>query len=114
MNTVTIPLALLAGLFATELSAELTVASPFTNNAVLQRDMPVPVWGTADARANVTVKFAGQSKSATANSEGKWKVQLDPLPASLSPRSLTIGSSKNSSIEPVSYTHLTLPTNREV
>ena len=99
MNTVTIPLALLAGLFATELSAELTVASPFTNNAVLQRDMPVPVWGTADARANVTVKFAGQSKSATANSEGKWKVQLDPLPASLSPRSLTIGSSKNSSIE---------------
>ena len=43
--------------------ADLAVASPFTDNAVLQRDMPVPVWGTADAAATVTVKFGGQQLS---------------------------------------------------
>ena len=81
-------LALLPGL----LTAELTVASPFTNNAILQRDQPIPVWGSADAGKTITVKFSDQAKSAISDSDGKWKIQLDPLPASHEPRSLTIES----------------------
>ena len=38
--------------------AELTVASPFRDQAVLQRDMTVPVWGTGDAGTTVTVHDA--------------------------------------------------------
>ena len=104
MNThffskVTLAWALALILLPTSLLAELTVASPFTNNAVLQRDMPVPVWGTADTGATVTVKFAGQSKSTTTDSKGKWKVQLAPLQSSLTPHVLTITSSKNHELE---------------
>ncbi|MDF1862156.1 MAG: sialate O-acetylesterase [Verrucomicrobiales bacterium] len=62
--------------------AEFSLASPFTNHMVLQRDQPVPVWGTAKAGAKVTVNFAGQKKTAVANDEGKWQLKLDALKAS--------------------------------
>jgi sialate O-acetylesterase len=41
--------------------------------------MPVPVWGTATPGEKVTVKIAGQTKSATAGADGKWMVRLSPL-----------------------------------
>ena len=55
------------------------LSSMFTNHAVLQRDMPVPVWGWADAGDEVIVEIGGQSKTAKADSNGKWRVTLDPL-----------------------------------
>lgn len=79
-------------------AAELTLASPFTDHAVLQRDMPVPVWGTADAGATVTVEFAGQVKQAVADSSRHWNVVLDPMAASSKPRKMIIQSSNNPSI----------------
>jgi hypothetical protein len=36
------------------------LGAPFRDNAVLQRDMKVPVWGWSDAGNSVTVEFAGQ------------------------------------------------------
>ena len=48
---------------------------------VLQRDLPVPVWGTAAPNENVTVKFRDQQKKTTASADGKWSVKLDPLKA---------------------------------
>jgi len=71
-------------------AAELTVGSLFTNNAVLQRDLPVPVWGTAEPGRKVTVTFAGQEKTATAGENGKWSLKLDPLAASAEDRTLTV------------------------
>lgn len=79
--------------------AEFTVASPFTDNAVLQRDKPVPIWGTADPDTKITVEFSGKTKSSVADSKGRWSVQLDPLPASHEPRSLRISDSGDSRIE---------------
>ena len=73
--------------------AELSVASPFTNNAVLQQDMPVPVWGWADSGSKVAVEFAGQKKATTADADGRWQVKLDPLAASFDPRELTVSAS---------------------
>ncbi|MEM9365486.1 MAG: sialate O-acetylesterase [Planctomycetota bacterium] len=70
--------------------AELSLASPFTDNAVLQRDRPVPIWGTSAPEATVTVQFARQTKTAVADSEGHWKVTLDPMPASQDPRDLSV------------------------
>jgi sialate O-acetylesterase len=57
---------------------------------VLQREKPVAVWGWADAGEAVTVAFAGQSKTVTADAEGKWSLRLDALPASAEPRSLVV------------------------
>lgn len=72
------------------LLADVSPAPLFTDRAVLQRDKPVPVWGTADAGETVTVTFQGQTKSTTAGADGRWRVTLDPLPASARPASLTL------------------------
>ncbi len=72
------------------LFAAVTPAPLFQDNAVLQRDKPVPVWGTANAGEKITVTFAGQTKSATAAEDGRWSVTLDPLPASAEPATLTL------------------------
>lgn len=66
--------------------AGLVPASVFTDNMVLQRDRPVTVWGTAVPEEAVTVEFAGQLKTATADTNGRWHVVLDPLVASKEPR----------------------------
>ena len=69
-------------------------AAPFTDNMVLQRGRRVPVWGTAQSGENVTVSFAGQTKRGTAGTDGRWRVDLDPLAASKEPRTLVIGERK--------------------
>ena len=71
-----------------------TPAAPFTDNMVLQRDMPVPVWGTAQSGETVTVSFGGQTKRCTADTNGCWSVTLDPMEASREPRTLAIGERK--------------------
>ena len=42
-------------LFAVAARAEVKLASPFTSHMVLQREKPVPVWGTAESGEAVTV-----------------------------------------------------------
>jgi sialate O-acetylesterase len=64
----------------------------FTDHMVLQRDMPVPVWGEVKPGEEVTVEFAGQKKSAKADASGKWMVKLDPLAASSEPREMIVRS----------------------
>ncbi len=75
------------------LAAAVTLASPFTSHMVLQREMAAPVWGTADSGESVTVEFAGQRKSATAGADGRWRVNLDALPASADGRIMTVTGS---------------------
>ncbi|HEX8371238.1 MAG TPA: sialate O-acetylesterase [Chthoniobacterales bacterium] len=62
----------------------------FSNNAILQRDKPIPVWGTADAGEKVTVTFTGKTAAATADATGKWRVELPALPANATPADLVI------------------------
>jgi sialate O-acetylesterase len=72
--------------------AELRVPSIFNSGMVLQSGKAVPVWGEADAGAEVTVEFAGQKKTAVTSASGKWRVNLDPMPVSSDPRTLTVHS----------------------
>ncbi len=44
-------------------SADVSVTHEFSNNMVLQRELPVSVYGTADPGESVTVEFAGQKVS---------------------------------------------------
>ncbi len=85
----------LAGLCAVVHAGEPKLAGVFSDHAVLQRDMAVPVWGTADAGTELVVAFAGQKKTAVADANGKWSAKLDPMPASAEPRELTISDAKN-------------------
>ena len=53
MKTTSAAFALCALLLPAALFAEVKLASPFTSHMVLQREMKVPVWGTAEAGANL-------------------------------------------------------------
>ena len=57
---------------------------------VLQRDARVPIWGWAAPGESITVRFAGQETTATADDAGRWRVSLDPLRASAEPATLTV------------------------
>jgi len=63
---------------------------PFGDNAVLQRQMKVPVWGWSKPGVKVTVEFAGQKKTALAAKDGKWMLRLDKLEASFEPAEMVI------------------------
>ncbi len=69
---------------------DVTVNEVFSDHMVLQRDIALPVWGTASAGHRVTVEFAGQAASTLADAAGKWSVKLPPLAASNISRPLTI------------------------
>ena len=68
-------------LLSNAVRADMTLGSPFGDGMVLQRDMPVPVWGWAEPGQRVEVAFQGQTKGATAGDDGAWRVALDPLKA---------------------------------
>jgi sialate O-acetylesterase len=72
------------------LRADVVPAPLFTDNAVLQREKPIPVWGKAAAGEKVSVSFAGQTLSTTADADGKWRVDLAALPANANPSGLVI------------------------
>jgi sialate O-acetylesterase len=74
------------------LFADVTPNGLFADNAVLQRGMRVPVWGTAADGERVSVKFGGQ-KVSTVTKDGKWKVWLAPMKASSTPQTMTITGS---------------------
>jgi sialate O-acetylesterase len=49
----------------------------FSDGMVLQRNKPIPVWGWADANEKVEIHFNKQTKTITADKNGKWMVKLD-------------------------------------
>lgn len=76
-----VPLLTLALSFAAHRPADAAVKLPalFSDHAVLQRSIAVPIWGTADPGEEVTVSLAGQTQTTKAGADGKWKVALQPL-----------------------------------
>ncbi len=57
----------------------LTLARPFMDHMVLQRNKPIPVWGTAQANQLITVEIGTQKKSIKSAYDGTWKVILEPM-----------------------------------
>lgn len=97
MNRPPLPARALAGLLG--LAASLSLAAPasadvrlpavFGDHMVLQQKQADKVWGRAEPGEEVAVSIAGQTRSATADGQGKWSVTLDPLPAG-GPHELTV------------------------
>lgn len=81
----------LAALFFSAFPANaLELGAPFSDHAVLQRQLPVPVWGWSKPGTEVTVEFAGQKQTAKAAENGKWMVSLSALEASAEGREMVI------------------------
>lgn len=81
-------------LLACHASAAVKVAPVFGDHMVFQRDLPVPVWGTADAGERVTVSAGGHEASATADGSGKWATKLPALKTSADPVEVTVSGDK--------------------
>ncbi len=87
---------LLVGL-TTVAYAKIDMPSLFSDNMILQRDMPVKIWGKADKNAKINVSFASQNKTTTADNNGNWSLFLDKLDKSAQPREMQI--SENGKIQ---------------
>ena len=74
--------ALFCAVATTGIAAELNPL--FQNNAVLQCDARVPVWGVARDGEKITVAFAAQSVSTVATN-GVWKIWLQPMKPNAAP-----------------------------
>ena len=75
--------------------ANVSLPDVISDAMVLQQNQKISIWGKADPGENITVKFAGQTKTATASADGKWLIKLDPLRANATPATMII-SGKNS------------------
>ena len=71
-------------------SAAIDPVKIFSDHMVLQRELPVPIWGKGDAGKVVTVEFAGQSVKTMTDLTGHWKVWLKPMEANSAGRELKI------------------------
>lgn len=85
-------LALLSCLAVPVRGAEFLLHPLFTDHGVLQRELPVPVWGWGEPGAEVVVEFADQRKETKVEENGSWLLTLDPLPASSEPTRLVARS----------------------
>lgn len=76
----------------------LELAVPFTDHMILQREQAVPVWGFDSPGSEVTVSFAGQTRTTVTDENGDWRVDLDPLEASSQERELSVRNSQGISL----------------
>lgn len=68
---------------------DLTVPPLFADHAVLQRDRPIPVWGTGAPGETIVVSLAGRVATTKAKADGSWRLRLPSLAAG-GPHALTI------------------------
>ena len=66
---------------ALHLDAKVTLPQLFQNGMVLQRNKLIPVWGKADAGETVTVTLNKKKVVTTADSDGRWRVDLPQMKA---------------------------------
>lgn len=78
------------------------LGSLFKDHMVLQRDMPIPVWGKADVGTKISVQFANSEKQTVADSNGKWSVNLEASKASFDPKTMVVTSSSDEKIIKIS------------
>jgi sialate O-acetylesterase len=74
-------LAIGAALAATAAQAAPRLHPLFSDHAVLQRDRPIRVWGTADPGERIAVSLGTATRATTAGSDGAWRIELPPMAA---------------------------------
>jgi len=57
---------------------QVTLPRILSSHMVVERDLPVHVWGTAAAGEGVEVSFRGETRGTTAGPLGRWSVYLKP------------------------------------
>jgi sialate O-acetylesterase len=68
-------------LLSTTVLADVKLPHIISSGMVLQREMPIPIWGWAEPDEQVSVTFAGKTLVTKAVENGTWKLNLCPLEA---------------------------------
>jgi sialate O-acetylesterase len=64
--------------FCTATGAQVTLPKILSSHMVVERDIPVHVWGLAAPSEQVSVTFRGETRTTTAGELGRWSVYLKP------------------------------------
>jgi sialate O-acetylesterase len=83
------------------LRAEVKLPAIFGDHMVLQGGAKLPVWGTAAPGEAVTVTLGADSAKATADASGKWRVDLNPLPAATTALTMTVAGTNTLTFQDV-------------
>jgi len=81
---------LLAVSIGTVTRADVRLPAVLDSHMVLQRGMPVKIWGWADAGEQVAVMLDGNEARATADEGGNWSVELPEMKADGKTHSMTV------------------------
>lgn len=73
-------------------AAELRVAGVFGDHMVLQRDLPLPVWGWAEPGTTVEVRCDQAVATALSDAQGAWRALLPPLHADGKAHTMTVSA----------------------
>ena len=84
--------------------AEFRLPMIISDHSVLQRQVPIHIWGWASAGEHVSVTLHGQSRSTDANTYGEWSMWLQPEQAG-GPYTLTVSGTAPDS-HPLSITDI--------
>ncbi len=69
---------LLALLPSSVLTAQVTVPKVLSDHMVIQRELPVHIWGMARPGEQVSVTFRGENKVVASNRLGRWNAYMKP------------------------------------
>ena len=72
----------------------------FSEGMVVQRDVPITVWGWSEAGQKITVTLAGKTAETTVVAEGSWRVKIGPFAAG-GPHELVISGPQSLTIKDV-------------
>src|SRR6478672_9769666 len=59
--------------------AEVSLPVVFSDGMLLQRDLPIHVWGHSGPAEKVSVTCHGESRSTVADELGRWGIYLSPV-----------------------------------
>lgn len=88
-TTLGLALAAACGIATLPARADVTLPTILSDNMVIQRGMPIHIWGHADPGEQVVVTLMGDKASAVARPDGQWQAALKPHAAG-GPYSLTV------------------------
>jgi sialate O-acetylesterase len=87
-------------LLAIAAAADVTLPSVLAEHMVIQRGVPVHVWGMAAPQESVAVIFRGETKSTNADELGRWSLYLVPGEAG-GPFAMTVKSTNTITLNDV-------------
>ena len=85
-----------------QILAAIELAPIYSDNMILQREVPIPLCGTAETEQSVTVYFNGAQYSGTVV-DGRWQIKLPAMPAGGSYEIVVTGAEHSITLENVTF-----------